>query len=36
MGLNPDPLGAHRADKYAQRVAEERGIASGSGSGIQA
>jgi L-rhamnose isomerase/sugar isomerase len=36
MGLNPDPLGAYRADKYAQRVAEERGIASGSGSGIQA
>ncbi len=29
MGLQPDPIAAYRADDYAQRVAKERGVASG-------
>jgi len=29
MGLHPDPIAAYRADDYAQRVAKERGVASG-------
>ncbi len=35
MGLQPDPLLAYRADNYAQKVAEERGLAAVSGSAIQ-
>jgi L-rhamnose isomerase/sugar isomerase len=34
MGLNPDPMAAYRADDYAQRVAEERGAASGANGGF--
>jgi L-rhamnose isomerase/sugar isomerase len=30
MGLHPDPIAAYRADNYAKRVAEERGVAGGS------
>ncbi|MDX1995904.1 MAG: L-rhamnose isomerase [bacterium] len=33
MGLHPDPLAAYRADNYAQRVAEERGVATAGSSG---
>jgi len=33
MGLQPDPLAAYRADNYAQRVAEERGVAEGGSGG---
>ena len=29
MGLQPDPIAAYRADNYAQKVAAERGSASG-------
>jgi L-rhamnose isomerase/sugar isomerase len=34
MGRHPDPIAAYRADDYAQRVAEERGSASGVGGGF--
>jgi L-rhamnose isomerase/sugar isomerase len=30
MGLHPDPIAAYRADNYAKRVAEARGVADGS------
>ena len=33
MGLHPDPIAAHRAGDYAQRVAQERGVTALSGSG---
>ncbi len=33
MGRHPDPLAAYRADDYARRVAETRGVASGGDSG---
>jgi len=32
-GLYPDPIAAHRAGDYAQRVAQERGVAASGGSG---
>ena len=32
-GLHPDPIAAHRASGYAQKVAEERGTASDGGAG---
>lgn len=35
QGLHPDPLAAYRADSYAKRVAQERGIAISAGSAIQ-
>jgi len=35
MGLHPDPLAAYRADHYAQKVADERGLAAVGGSAIQ-
>ena len=31
QGLNPDPIAAHRASGYQQKVAQERGTAQGSG-----
>jgi len=31
MGLHPDPIAAYRADDYATRVAEERGVADAGG-----
>jgi L-rhamnose isomerase / sugar isomerase len=34
-GLNPDPLAAYRADGYAKKVADERGLATVSGGAIQ-
>ncbi len=34
-GLNPDPIAAYRADNYAQKVADERGLATVSGGAIQ-
>lgn len=34
MGIDPDPLAVLRADDYAQRVADERGVASGGSSGF--
>lgn len=34
-GLNPDPIAAYRADNYAQKVAETRGLAISAGSAIQ-
>lgn len=34
MGLHPDPIAAYRADTYAQKVAEERGIAISAGGAI--
>jgi L-rhamnose isomerase/sugar isomerase len=34
MGLAPDPIAAYRSDKYAQRVAQERGTDSGAGGGF--
>ena len=34
MGLRPDPIAAYRADKYAQKVAAERGTDSGAGGGF--
>lgn len=34
-GLNPDPIAAYRADGYAKKVAQERGLASVSGGAIQ-
>ncbi|MBE0690403.1 MAG: sugar isomerase, partial [Anaerolineae bacterium] len=33
MGIQPDPIAAYRADNYAQRVAEARGIAEGGSGG---
>ncbi len=33
MGLNPDPVAAYRADDYAKRVREERGVATGGSGG---
>ncbi|MEO8396792.1 MAG: sugar isomerase, partial [Chloroflexota bacterium] len=33
-GLRPDPIAAYRADKYAQKVAAERGTDSGAGGGF--
>ncbi|RMF79669.1 MAG: L-rhamnose isomerase [Chloroflexi bacterium] len=33
MDLHPDPLAAYRADDYAQRVADERGVAETGGGG---
>jgi len=35
MGIHPDPIAAYRADNYAQKVAQERGVASGASAGIQ-
>ncbi len=35
LGLNPDPLAAYRADRYAQKIADERGTAASAGSAIQ-
>ncbi|MFN8448792.1 MAG: L-rhamnose isomerase [Anaerolineae bacterium] len=35
MGLAPDPFAAYRADSYAQKVADERGMAAMSGSAFQ-
>jgi len=35
MGLNPNPIAAYRADNYVQKVAEQRGIATMTGSAIQ-
>jgi L-rhamnose isomerase/sugar isomerase len=35
-GLHPDPIAAHRASGYAKKVADERGVATNAGSGIQA
>ncbi|MBL8165033.1 MAG: L-rhamnose isomerase [Anaerolineae bacterium] len=35
QGLHPEPLAAYRADGYAKRVAQERGIAISAGSAIQ-
>jgi L-rhamnose isomerase / sugar isomerase len=34
-GLNPDPIAAYRADSYAKKVADERGLAAVSGGAIQ-
>jgi len=34
MGLRPDPITAYRDDKYAQKVAAERGTDSGAGGGF--
>lgn len=34
MGLRPDPIAAYRDDKYAQKVAAERGTDSGAGGGF--
>jgi|FLYN01.1.fsa_nt_gi L-rhamnose isomerase/sugar isomerase len=34
MGLHPDPIEAYRADNYAQRVAQERGVAAVGGGGF--
>jgi L-rhamnose isomerase/sugar isomerase len=34
MGVPADPIAAYRADDYAQRVAQQRGIASGTGGGF--
>jgi L-rhamnose isomerase/sugar isomerase len=36
MGVPTDPLAVYRADDYARRVADERGIATNLGGGIQA
>jgi L-rhamnose isomerase/sugar isomerase len=30
LGVDPDPIAAYRADDYAQKIAKERGTASGS------
>lgn len=34
MGLHPDPVAAYRADTYAQKVADERGIAIAAGGAV--
>jgi len=33
MGLDPDPIAAHRASRYEQKVASERGRGAGSSGG---